>query len=113
MRLEKELLKGVAPAVVMELLAQKPMYGYELSSAIEQRSKNVFELGKGTLYPLLYNLEGKRLVRSQWQAAPSGRNRRYYSLTAKGQRELVRTKKQLEQLQRGLNLIFQPGVSPA
>ena len=56
MKFESQLLKGVAPVVVLEILSRGQMYGYELSQAIEERSGDILSLGKGTLYPLLYNL---------------------------------------------------------
>jgi PadR family transcriptional regulator PadR len=106
MKFESQLLKGIAPVVVLEILSRGPMYGYELSQAIEQRSGEILTLGKGTLYPLLYNLEAKKLVRGKWQDTQSGRKRRYYSITGKGQDELARQKAQLKELTAGLNLVF-------
>jgi PadR family transcriptional regulator PadR len=106
MKFESQLLKGVAPVVVLQILSRGPMYGYELSQAIEQRSGEILTLGKGTLYPLLYNLEAKKLVRAKWETTDSGRNRRYYSITGKGEHELASQKKQLQGLAKGLDLLF-------
>ncbi|MHC4702619.1 MAG: PadR family transcriptional regulator, partial [Planctomycetota bacterium] len=92
MRFESQLLKGIAPAVVLEILSGGKMYGYELSQAIEQRSGDILTLGKGTLYPLLYNLEAKKLVKGKWQKTNSARKRRYYSITSKGKDELAKQK---------------------
>lgn len=106
MKIESQLLKGVAPMVVLEILSRGPMYGYELTEAIAQRSGNILSLGKGTLYPLLYNLEAKKLVQAEWQDADTGRRRRYYSVTGKGKDELARQKEQLRELTTGLELVF-------
>jgi len=106
MKFESQLLKGIAPVVVLEILSRGPMYGYELSQAIEQRSGNVLTLGKGTLYPLLYNLEAKKLVKGKWETNEASRKRRYYSITSKGKEQLARQKAQLKELQVGLNLVF-------
>ena len=106
MKFESQLLKGIAPAVVLETLSRGRMYGYELSQAIEQRSGNILTLGKGTLYPLLYNLEAKKLVKGNWQETKSGRKRRYYSITSKGKTQLAKQKAQLKELTAGLNLVF-------
>jgi len=113
MKFESQLLKGIAPVVVLEILSGGQMYGYELSEAIEQRSAEVLTLGKGTLYPLLYNLEAKKLIRGRWEQAESGRKRRYYSITGKGKEELARQKAQLKELSTGLNLIFSGALAPA
>jgi PadR family transcriptional regulator PadR len=112
MKFESQLLKGIAPVVVLEILSRGQMYGYELSQAIEQRSSNILTLGKGTLYPLLYNLEAKKLVRGKWQQVNSGRKRRYYSITSKGKGELAKQKAQLKELTAGLNLVFGSALSP-
>lgn len=106
MKFESQLLKGVAPVVVLQILSRGPMYGYELSQAIEQRSGDILTLGKGTLYPLLYNLEAKKLVEAKWETTDSGRNRRYYSITGKGEQELTSQKAQLQGLTKGLDLLF-------
>ena len=113
MRFERELLKGLAPTLVMELLSSQAMYGYELSEALAKRSKGIFNLGKGTLYPLLYNLEAKKLIAGAWQRGPTGRDRKYYCLTAKGKKQLARSLEQLRQLNKGLQLVLAPGVALA
>ena len=113
MRFERELLKGLAPTLVMELLARQAMYGYELSEALAKRSDGIFDLGKGTLYPLLYNLEAKSLITGSWQTGSTGRERKYYSLTGKGQRQLAKSLQQLQALQKGLKLVFQTNPVPA
>jgi len=114
MKFERELLKGIAPVVVLEILSRGEMYGYELSEAVEQRSNRILTLGKGTLYPLLYNLEAKGLVVAQWQDGDSGRKRRYYSITSRGREELTGRKQQLGGLFEGLRLVFGWGnVQPA
>ena len=113
MKFESQLLKGIAPVVVLEILSRGPMYGYELSQAIEQRSGEILTLGKGTLYPLLYNLEAKKLIKGKWQDSQSGRKRRYYSITGKGEGELARQKAQLKELTAGLNLVFGGALAPA
>ena len=106
MKFESQLLKGVAPVVVLEILSRGPMYGYELGEAIAERSGDILHLGKGTLYPLLYNLEAKKLVAAKWQDAKTGRRRRYYSLTGKGKTALAKQKEQLRELTTGLELVF-------
>jgi PadR family transcriptional regulator PadR len=114
MKLESQLLKGITPVVVLEILSRGKMYGYQLSEAIKQRSGDVLTLGQGTLYPLLYNLEAKKLVKGKWEEAGSGRMRRYYSITSKGKAELARQKEQLEALQKGLKFVFgSAGLSTA
>ena len=106
MKFESQLLKGIAPVVVLEILSAGQMYGYELSRRIAQRSGDILVLGKGTLYPLLYNLEAQKLIKGKWQQAQTGRKRRYYSITSRGKSQLAKQKAQLKQLQTGLDLVF-------
>ena len=113
MKFESQLLKGIAPVVVLEILSRGQMYGYELSQAIESRSGDILSLGKGTLYPLLYNLEAKKLIRGKWQQAETGRKRRYYSITSKGKGQLAKQKQQLKELTTGLDLVFGGALKPA
>ncbi|NIP22316.1 MAG: PadR family transcriptional regulator [Phycisphaerae bacterium] len=112
MKFESQLLKGVAPVVVLEILSRGQMYGYELSRAIEERSGDILSLGKGTLYPLLYNLEAKKLVEAKWEDTDSGRKRRYYSITSEGKGQLAKQKAQLVELYTGLNHIFSGAFAP-
>jgi PadR family transcriptional regulator PadR len=111
MKFESQLLKGIAPTVVLKILSRGQMYGYELSKAIEQRSGEILTLGKGTLYPLLYNLEARKLIKGKWESGDNGRKRRYYSITSKGKGQLAKQTEQLEQLHRGLDLIFEGALT--
>lgn len=104
--IERELLRGVAPMAVMQLLAVRPMYGYELVRQLAQHSSDVLSLGQGTLYPLLYNLEAKKLVRARESEAPSGRVRRYYELTALGKKRLADQRKQWDALRGAMDGII-------
>lgn len=112
MKFERELLKGVAPVVVLEILSRGKMYGYELSEAIRQRSGDILTLGRGTLYPLLYNLESKGLVTAQWDTSESRRKRRYYSITSEGKHQLARQKQQWQQLQQAVSMVCGFGAAP-
>ena len=106
MKFERQLLKGIAPVVVLQILANGKMYGYELSKAIAQKSQDILTLGQGTLYPLLYNLEAQKLIVAEEEIAPSGRKRRYYSITSKGTERLATDKAQLSDLFGALKLVF-------
>jgi PadR family transcriptional regulator PadR len=92
--------------VVLEILGRGAMYGYQLSEAVAQRSGNILTLGRGTLYPLLYNLEAKGLVKGDWQEGDSGRNRRYYSITGAGKEYLSAQREQWQKLATGVGLVF-------
>jgi PadR family transcriptional regulator PadR len=107
MKIERELLKGTAPIAVLQILSRGAMYGYELGQAIEEKSGGILTFGHGTLYPLLYNLEARGLLCTEWQQAASGRERRYYSITGKGKKHLAEQRAQWEQLDTAMKLIFE------
>lgn len=98
MRIERELMRGAGPVAVLKLLERGEMYGYEIVAALAARSGGVLDMGQSTLYPMLYNLEAKGLIVGAWREASSGRDRKYYRLTAKGQKRLVAEEKQWKAL---------------
>jgi PadR family transcriptional regulator PadR len=97
-RVERELMRGVGPMAVLKLLEDREMYGYELVQALARESEGVLTMGEATLYPLLYNLETKKLIRGTWRESQSGRRRKYYSLTKKGEARLASHRMQWERL---------------
>jgi PadR family transcriptional regulator PadR len=98
MRIERELMRGAGPVAVMQLLQEGEKYGYELVKRLEKQSKGVLAMGQSTLYPMLYNLEAKGLVASRMERAENGRARKYYRLTGKGKRQLIKDREQWEVL---------------
>ncbi|MHC4948806.1 MAG: PadR family transcriptional regulator [Planctomycetota bacterium] len=94
MRVERELMRGAGPVAVLKLLEGGEMYGWELAEALARQSDGVLAMGQSTLYPLLYNLEAKGLVRSRWRTAGLPRRRKYYELTSRGRRKLAADTKQ-------------------
>ena len=88
-RIERELMRGAGPVAVLKLLERGEMYGYELTRLLTERSGGVLEMGQSTLYPLLYNLEGKGLIASRWDEPDQGRRRKYYRLTDQGAKRLA------------------------
>jgi PadR family transcriptional regulator PadR len=112
MRIESELMRGAGPLAVLKLLERGEMYGYQLVEALARRTDGVLAMGQSTLYPLLYNLEAKGLIESDWRTADSGRERKYYRLTAPGRKRLAADTRQwqaLAQAMQGLGI----GAAPA
>ena len=108
-----QFLKGVARMLVLGLLGERPMYGYEIATALASRSDGIFSLGQGTLYPLLYSLENKGLIQvSREEEAPgAGRRRCYYMLTAAGTAELETNLLTWGQITRGMKLVLGPSYA--
>ena len=83
-----DFMTGVPELLVLRLLAQREMYGYELVQAIEQATKAAIKLGEGVVYPTLYALEQRGCLKSR-KMVVDGRTRIYYATTASGQKQLV------------------------
>lgn len=81
---DRELKRGTLEMILLKLLSARPMYGYELASALEKRGGARFQLKEGTLYPVLYRLEDAGYVEAHWETLERGVPRKYYRLTPAG-----------------------------
>jgi transcriptional regulator len=86
--MEGEMLKGHLDMIVLAALAAGPAHGYAVIEEIKRRSGQAFDLPEGTVYPALHRLEEAGLLSSRWVTAESGRRRRVYALTRRGERAL-------------------------
>ena|ERR1700730_5969505 len=82
-------MAGVPELVVLSLLANREMYGYEIARAIKTTTRDALSLGEGVLYPALHTMESRGLVRAR-SSRVEGRVRIYYSLTMRGKKHLAR-----------------------
>ena len=83
MGVDKVLMSGSLTMLLLRLLEEKDMYGYEMIDTLRKKSCNVFELKAGTLYPLLHGLEEKGLLKA-YEQEYVGKTRKYYSITKEG-----------------------------
>lgn len=83
-----DLLQGTLDLLILKTLALEPMHGWGISQRIQQVSKDVLQVGQGSLYPALHRLEAKGWIRSEWAASDNNRRARFYSLTRAGKRQL-------------------------
>ncbi len=111
MKIEKSLLSGSTPLLVLALLKDGDKYGYEMIEELAKRSDDTFLLKEGTLYPLLHTLEKEGLIRSYTKAAPSGRERKYYQLTKAGGERLTYKEQEWKLFSEKVNAVI--GVTPA
>ena len=87
-RRQARFMNGVPELLLLRLLAEREMYGYELVGAIRERSRGAFPLGEGVIYPLLHSLEADGLLSTRSEPV-RGRTRHYYRLTKKGRKRLA------------------------
>ena len=88
---DKNQVSGNTAMLVLRLLSEKDMYGYEMIEELLRRSNHVFDLKAGTLYPLLHGMEARNQLVS-YEKEAGGKTRRYYRITKEGSKELLRRK---------------------
>lgn len=86
--MERELLKGNTPTLVLAVLQDGPLHGYAIAREIEKRSDRALTFKEGTLYPALHTLEEQGLVTGEWQKIPGERDRKVYTVTDEGRAAL-------------------------
>ncbi|MCI8743505.1 MAG: PadR family transcriptional regulator [Lachnospiraceae bacterium] len=89
--MDKRFMALGTSMLVLKLLENQSMYGYQIIKELDQQSQQVFSLQEGTLYPVLHSLEQQGAVTSVQKLADNGRQRKYYQITAQG-RGLLREK---------------------
>jgi PadR family transcriptional regulator, regulatory protein PadR len=88
-RIPAKIARGSAELAILSLLARESLYGFEISRRIEQESGGALGFNLASLYPMLYELERRGSIKGRWAMNRAGRDRRYYSLTPAGRRQLV------------------------
>ena len=91
----KTVSSGNISMLLLQLLSEKDMYGYEMIEELEKRSEYVFSLKAGTMYPLLHAMESKKHLVS-YEKEAQGKVRRYYTITKQGRAELLKKKEAWE-----------------
>ncbi len=104
-RIGGELLKGHIATMILAILGDQPRHGYEIMKTLSDRTEGVFDLGQGTVYPLLYSLEEQGWIRSATTVV-EGRRRRVYSLTAAGRKHGQECKAQWRIFQEAMNRVL-------
>lgn len=106
MDIDRELLKGSISLLLLNLLSRGELYGYEILQEASRRSAQAFEFKEGTLYPALHQLEKKGLIKAEWRTGENGRERKYYSLTAKGEKASQEYERQWQHLSDAVNAVL-------
>ena len=91
--LDREVKRGSTEMLILALVEDRPRHGYEIAKLIEQRSGGVLQFHVASLYPLLYRLEKRGLINGRWVEKAGQRRRRFYKLTAAGQKILAQQRR--------------------
>lgn len=103
---KSDLLQGTLDMLILKIVAIGPIHGYAISKRIQQVSRDVLRVQQGSLYPALHRLENRKWLTADWREAESGREAKFYSLTAAGKRQLEIEQLDWERLSTAIGLVL-------
>jgi len=106
-RPKNDLLQGTLTLLVLKTLAHGPRHGYGITLHIQMVSKDLLRVEEGSLYPALHRMEQDGWVSAEWGLTENNRRARYYSLTAKGRKQLAEEEKNWERLTQAVTQVLQ------
>ena len=101
--------QGTLDMLILQIVSLEPAHGYGIAQRLEQISKSVIQINQGSLYPALHRLELKKWLKAEWRQSETGREARFYSLTAAGRKQLAAEKDDWARLSGAVRLIFDEG----
>jgi PadR family transcriptional regulator, regulatory protein PadR len=101
-----DLPQGTLDLLIMRVVALGPIHGYAIAQRIQQMSREALQVQQGSLYPALHRLEYKKLLSAKWQASETGREAKFYELTARGRAHLKLETEKWERLTDVVGLIL-------
>jgi PadR family transcriptional regulator, regulatory protein PadR len=96
-RLDPKVKQGSSEVIILSLLSERDMHGYEIGKQVEELSGGILRFELASLYPVLYRMLNKGWLEAYWEKSAAGRKRRYYKLTREGRRQLVPLRKSWQQ----------------
>jgi transcriptional regulator len=102
-----DLLQGTLDLLILQVVALGPVHGYAIAQRLNQISREALMVQQGSLYPALHRLEKRGWLRAEWRAAESGREAKFYALTAPGKRRLDVERAEWQRLSQAIALVLQ------
>src|SRR5882672_9609218 len=102
--------QGTLDMLLLQILSLESAHGYGIAQRLEQISKSVVQVNQGSLYPALHRLELKGWLKADWKQSETGREAKFYSLTASGRKQLAVEKHSWSRLADAVRLIFDEGA---
>jgi PadR family transcriptional regulator PadR len=112
MEINKDLIAASSTPMVLAILAEGDSYGYAILQRVRELSGGRMEWTDGMLYPVLHRLERLGHVKARWEAADTGRRRKYYRITPQGKAQLVEERRQWQAVDATLRTIWQALFAP-
>jgi PadR family transcriptional regulator PadR len=103
---KSDLLQGTLDLLILQVASLGPVHGYAIAQRIQQISKEALQVQQGSLYPALHRLEKRRLLRADWKTTDSGREAKFYSVTAAGRQQLDVERTDWKRLAQAISLIL-------
>lgn len=100
-----DLVQGTLDLLILKVLSLEPKHGWAIAKRIQQISRDALLVQQGSLYPALYRLERQAWIRANWRKTDSGRDVKFYTLTAAGRRQLEKELATWNRLSIGVNLV--------
>jgi PadR family transcriptional regulator PadR len=104
---KSDLLQGTLDMLILKIVALGPVHGYGISRRIRQISKDVLQVQQGSLYPALHRLEKRGWLKADWGESDNGRKAKFYSLSAKGRKQLTAEESNWNRLAEAVSVIMQ------
>jgi transcriptional regulator len=102
-----DLVQGTLDLLILKTLSIDSMHGWAIAKRIQQISNEALQVQQGSLYPALHRLEQQGWIRGKWSETESGRQAKFYSLTAPGRAQLEREKESWTRLSSAINLVVE------
>src|ERR1700728_1143857 len=106
-----DLPQGTLDLLIMRIVALGPVHGYAIAQRIQQISKDALHIQQGSLYPALHRLENKDFLIADWGPSDTGREAKFYRLTAKGRQQLKAETESWARLTEVVGMILQGELS--
>lgn len=101
--------QGTLDMLILQIVSLEPVHGYGIALRLEQISRSVVQVNQGSLYPALHRLEQKGWLKAKWKQSETGREAKFYSLTAAGRLQLTEERNSWDRLAGAVQLIFTEG----
>jgi PadR family transcriptional regulator PadR len=102
-----DLPQGTLDLLILKVATLGPIHGYAIAQRIQQISREALQVQQGSLYPALHRLENKSLLEAEWKQSETGREAKYYRLTAKGRDQLRLETENWARVSEAVSLILQ------
>jgi PadR family transcriptional regulator, regulatory protein PadR len=102
-----DLVQGTLDLLILKTISLEPKHGWAIAKRIEQISNDVLQVQQGSLYPALHRLEQQGWIRAKWKQSETGREARFYSLTAAGRAQLEKEKENWKRLSNAIDLVVE------